>query len=64
MPGKIVDVMVEVGQEVAAGQPLLIMEAMKMENEMKASHACVIKDILIKKGDSVETGATLIKFES
>jgi biotin carboxyl carrier protein len=64
MPGKIVDVLVQEGQEVTAGQPLLIMEAMKMENEMKASHACVIKEILVKKGDSVETGAVLIKFEA
>jgi biotin carboxyl carrier protein len=64
MPGKIVEIMVEEGQTVEAGQPLLIMEAMKMENEMKASHACVIKEILVKKGDSVESGALLIKYGS
>jgi len=64
MPGKIVDILVQEGQEVAPGQPLLIMEAMKMENEMKAPGACVIKSILVKKGDSVETGAVLIQFES
>lgn len=64
MPGKIVEISVEAGQAVEAGQPLLIMEAMKMENEMKATHACVIKEILVNKGDSVESGALLIKFES
>lgn len=64
MPGKIVDIMVSEGQSVEAGQPLLIMEAMKMENEMKASHACVIKEVCVNKGDSVESGALLIKFES
>lgn len=64
MPGKIVEIMAEVGQTVEAGQPLLIMEAMKMENEMKATHPCVIKEILVNKGDSVESGALLIKFES
>ncbi len=63
MPGKIVDIMVEAGQAVDAGQPLLIMEAMKMENEMKATHACVIKEVLVSKGDSVESGALLLKFE-
>lgn len=64
MPGKIVEIMVEAGQAVKPGQPLLIMEAMKMENEMKATHACVIKEILVNKGDSVESGALLIKYES
>ena len=63
MPGKIVDIMVSVGDSVAAGQPLLILEAMKMENEMKATHACIVKEILVNKGDSVESGALLIKFE-
>ncbi len=64
MPGKIVEIMVEVGQTVEPGQPLLIMEAMKMENEMKATHTCIIKEILVEKGASVESGAMLIKFES
>ncbi len=63
MPGKIVDVLVSIGQEVKAKQPLLIMEAMKMENEMRASHDGVVKDILVKKGQSVDSGAVLIVFE-
>lgn len=64
MPGKIVKIMVQPGQELKANQPILIMEAMKMENEMRASHDCKVKDVLIKAGDSVESGATLVTFET
>jgi biotin carboxyl carrier protein len=64
MPGKIAKIMVKVGDIVKANQPILIMEAMKMENEMRASHDTKIKDILVKSGDSVESGQTLITFEA
>lgn len=63
MPGKIVKVFVKPGDEVKEGEPLLIMEAMKMENEMRASHDVKIKDVLVKAGDNVESGAKLINFE-
>jgi biotin carboxyl carrier protein len=63
MPGKIVKVLVKKGDRVKANQSLLIMEAMKMENDMKASHDTTIKDVLVSAGDSVEAGATLIRFE-
>lgn len=63
MPGKIIEIFVKKGDVVKANKPLLIMEAMKMENEMRASRDVVVKEILIKQGDSVETGAVLIKFE-
>lgn len=63
MPGKIVKILVNVGDEVAADQPLLIMEAMKMENEMRAAHPVKIKSIHVKTGDNVETGALLISFD-
>lgn len=63
MPGKIVDIMVEAGQTVEAGQPLLIMEAMKMENEMRAGSACKIKEVHVKQGENVETNTMLISFE-
>ncbi len=63
MPGKIVKVMVKKGDIVKANQPLLVMEAMKMENEMRASHEVKIKDVLVNPGDSVEAGSTLISFE-
>jgi len=63
MPGKIVKVFVKPGDQVKEGDPLLIMEAMKMENEMRASHDVKIKDVLVKAGDNVESGARLINFE-
>lgn len=63
MPGKIVKVFVKAGDEVKEGDPLLIMEAMKMENEMRASHNVKVKEVLVKAGDNVESGAKLINFE-
>lgn len=62
MPGKIVKVLVKPGDEVKAGDPLLIMEAMKMENEMRADQDVKIKSINVKAGDAVEAGALLITF--
>jgi acetyl/propionyl-CoA carboxylase alpha subunit len=64
MPGKIVKIFVKKGDTVAAGAPILIMEAMKMENEMRASHLCVVKDVVVAEGASVDTGATLVTFEA
>ena len=63
MPGKIVQVFVKPGDEVKEGDPLLIMEAMKMENEMRASKDCVIKKVHVKEGQNVEGGTKLISFE-
>jgi len=62
MPGKIVKVLVEVGTEVKANQPLLVMEAMKMENEIRSMHTEVVKEIYVKPGESVDAGANLISF--
>jgi biotin carboxyl carrier protein len=63
MPGKIIEIFAKQGDVVKANKPLLIMEAMKMENEMRSARDVKIKEILVKQGDSVETGAILIKFE-
>ena len=63
MPGKIIEIFVKEGDIVKANKPLLIMEAMKMENEMRAARDVKIKEIKVKQGDSVESGAVLIKFE-
>lgn len=62
MPGKIVKIFVKEGDEVKAGEPLLIMEAMKMENEMRASADVKIKEVLVKEGETVESGETLVTF--
>lgn len=64
MPGKIIQIFVKPGDEVKAGQPLLIMEAMKMENEIRAVAAAKVKEVKIEQGDSVETGQVLVIFES
>ncbi|MBK9293751.1 MAG: acetyl-CoA carboxylase biotin carboxyl carrier protein subunit [Oligoflexia bacterium] len=64
MPGKISKIFVTPGQEVSANTPLLIMEAMKMENEMRSAFDCIIKDIHVKEGASVESGALLVTFEA
>ncbi len=63
MPGKIIEIFVKAGDVVKTNKPLLIMEAMKMENEMRATSDVRIKEICVKQGDSVEAGAVLIKFE-
>ena len=62
MPGKIVDVLVKPGDKITANQPVLIMEAMKMENEMKAPADTTVKDVMVEPGQSVESGAVLIVF--
>jgi biotin carboxyl carrier protein len=62
MPGKIVKVFVKPGDLVREGDPLLIMEAMKMENEMRAASDVKIKEVLVKEGENVESGATLVTF--
>lgn len=63
MPGLIRDVQVEVGQTVEKDDPLLILEAMKMENVIKSPESGVIKSIEVTPGASVEKNALLIKFE-
>jgi biotin carboxyl carrier protein len=60
MPGKIVRVLVEPGQQVAAGQGLIVMEAMKMENELRAPRAGRVEDLRAREGQAVETGALLV----
>ncbi|KSA12569.1 biotin/lipoyl-containing protein [Maribacter dokdonensis] len=63
MPGLIVDVLVEVGQEVIEGTPLLVLSAMKMENVILAQGEGVIKSVEIKKDDAVEKGQLIIEME-
>ncbi len=60
MPGLVKGVPVEVWQEVQAGQGVLILEAMKMENELRAPRAGAISDIKVKPGDKVEQGQVLV----
>ena len=62
MPGLVVDLKVKAGAVVKAGDPLLILEAMKMENILKSPGDGTIKNVRTKKGDSVEKGQVLIEF--
>lgn len=60
MPGSIIDVLVQVGDAVSDGKVLVILEAMKMENEVTASQAGTIVEVLVKKGDTVNSGDPLV----
>jgi biotin carboxyl carrier protein len=60
MPGKIVRVLVASGDVVAARQPLVVVEAMKMENELRAGRAGTVADVHAREGASVEAGALLL----
>ena len=63
MPGLIVDVMVEVGQEIAEGTPLLVLSAMKMENIILSQGDGVVKSVEVQKNDAVEKGQLIIEME-
>ena len=61
MPGKITRVLVREGELIEAGQGVLILEAMKMENEIKAPAAGIVKSVLVSESDAVEKNAALIE---
>ncbi len=63
MPGRIVRVLAEPGQEVAAGQGLVVMEAMKMENELRSPRAGRVVEVRARERQTVETGALLVVVE-
>lgn len=60
MPGTIVSVNVKAGQQIKKGDTLLILEAMKMENEIMAPHDASVAAVHVNKGDSVESGTPLV----
>ena len=64
MPGLVSAIKVSNGDHVEKGTPLLILEAMKMENVIAAPHSAVIKEIKVKVGQAVERGLPLIEFSS
>ncbi len=63
MPGKVLDVMVEEGSEVSEGDQLLVLEAMKMENVIKAPGDGTVKAVHVNVADPVEKNAVLVEFE-
>jgi biotin carboxyl carrier protein len=60
MPGTILDIKVAPGESVAAGQTLLILEAMKMENEIPAPQAGIVDTVQVSRGASVNAGDLLV----
>ncbi|MGB5822028.1 MAG: acetyl-CoA carboxylase biotin carboxyl carrier protein subunit [Saonia sp.] len=63
MPGLIIDIMVEEGQEIKEGTPLMVLSAMKMENIILSQGDGIVKSVNIKKGDAVEKGQLIIEME-
>jgi biotin carboxyl carrier protein len=63
MPGKIVRILVRPGDEVALRQGVIVVEAMKMENELRAGRAGLVREVLVVEGASVEQGAPLVVIE-
>ncbi len=63
MPGKVVRVLVHPGDEVEAGQGLVVVEAMKMQNEMKAARAARVLEVGVQAGETVGAGDTLVVLE-
>ena len=61
MPGKIVDIIVEEGSEVKEGEPIIILEAMKMQNEITSHITGIVQTISVKKGESVMKDDVLIE---
>jgi biotin carboxyl carrier protein len=63
MPGLILDINIKIGQEVKENDPLLILEAMKMENVIVSPREGIIKSIAIEKGNAVDKNQLLVEFE-
>ncbi len=63
MPGRVVKALVAEGDDVEAGTPVIIVEAMKMENEVLSDGPGVVRSILVSAGDTVDAGAVLIEIE-
>jgi biotin carboxyl carrier protein len=63
MPGKVVKILVKAGDEVQPRQGLVVVEAMKMENELRAARAGRVRDVFVTEGQSVEAGTALVVVE-
>ena len=63
MPGTIVSVNVEPGKAIKKGDVLVVLEAMKMENEIMAPHDATVAAIHVNKGDSVDSGSPLVSLQ-
>ena len=61
MPGDITQIMVQVGQQIEAGDPLCVLDAMKMKNTIHAPQTGTIAEVCVREGDSVEYGTNLFR---
>ena len=64
MPGTVLDIMVEPGQAVYPGDPLVVVEAMKMEHVVKAAADAIVSRVLVQVGQAVDAGRILVEFET
>ena len=64
MPGLVLRVHVAPGQQVVAGAALVVLEAMKMENELKSAASAVVRAVRVKPGEAVDKGQILVEFEA
>jgi glutaconyl-CoA/methylmalonyl-CoA decarboxylase subunit gamma len=63
MPGRLVKILVRAGERITAGQPVVVVEAMKMENELRAPRAGTVREIRCAEGAAVEAGQDLVVIE-
>jgi biotin carboxyl carrier protein len=63
LPGRVISILVKVGDKVAVGQDVVILEAMKMENNVSTDYAGTVKQILVQEGDTVAADAKLVVVE-
>jgi len=63
MPGRVVAVLVQEGDSVTAGQGIVVLEAMKMENEIRAEHEGTVRQVFVQPGQAVDTGEPLFELE-
>ena len=63
LPGRIIEIKVKVGDEVKAGQEVVVLEAMKMENAVSTDYSGKVKQVLVQAGDTVATDAVLLEIE-
>ena len=63
MPGKVLEIVVKAGDKIEKGAPIIILEAMKMENVLKAEVDCSIKKVLVNASENVEKNQILVEFD-
>ena len=62
MPGLVMSISIQAGDQVRAGQPLVIVDAMKMENVLRAERDAVVSEIMVSEGDSVSVDQIIMEF--